>query len=195
VVRTSHVLGEPTAAVLEQSVKTSEKSMSLAKEALGNLERGGPRGGSNAVRAGTAVVEDLAKSTDGATKSVSNSGRVLRGAAKVAVVVGVGIDVGLRANDAANVERQFSEGKITQHDRVVKHAGNAGGFVGGWTGAYGGAETGAMAGGAVGAVFGGVGAPIGAAIGGVLGGIGGYFAGDWAGTTIAQAAADTVQAK
>lgn len=192
VIRTSHVLGEPTAAILEQSANTSETAIGLAKEALGSLKRGTTQGG-NAVRTGTEVVEDLGKSTDGATKAVSNSGRVLRGAAKATVVVGVGVDVGLRASDAANVERQYAEGKITQHDRVVKHAGNAGGFVGGWTGAYGGAEAGAIAGGAVGAAFGGVGAPIGAAIGGIVGGIGGYCAGDWAGTKAAEATADAVQ--
>jgi hypothetical protein len=173
VVRTSHVLGEPTAAVLEQSVKTSEKSIGLAKEALRSLERGATQGGSNAFRTGTEAVEDLGKSADGATKAAGNGGRVLRGAAKAAVVVGIGVDVGLRANDAANVEREFANGKITQHDRVVKHARNAGGFVGGWTGAYGGAESGAIAGGAVGAMFGGVGAPIGAPIGAAIGGIGG----------------------
>ena len=195
VVRTSHVLGEPTAAVLEQSVKTSEKAISLAKEALGSLDRATVQGGSNAVRTGTEVAENLGKSADGATKAASAGGRVLRGVAKAAVVVGVGIDVGIRASDTACIERQFAEGKITQHDRVVKHAGNAGGFVGGWTGAYGGAESGAIAGGAVGAMFGGVGAPIGAAIGGIVGGIGGYWAGDWAGTRIAESTADAVSAK
>ena len=127
---------EPTAAVLEQSVKTSEKSIGLAKEALRSLERGATQGGSNAFpRTGTEAVEDLGKSRRRCNEgSAGNGGRVLRGAAKAAVVVGIGVDVGLRANDAANVEREFANGKITQHDRVVKHARNAGGFVGGWTG-------------------------------------------------------------
>jgi hypothetical protein len=114
-------------------------------------------------------------------------------AAKIAGVVGVATDVGLRASEAAAVEEDYRAGRISQHVRVESHAKNAAGCAGGWAGAWAGAKLGAAAGGAGGAFFGGVGAPIGAFFGGLGGAIGGYFAGECVGEKAAEYAVDAVQ--
>lgn len=182
VVRTSHIQGEPTTTMIEQSVGMTKAARKMAAEAL-----------KGAGKAGAATGKGVAGSAEGASAAARGaSGKILRGAAKTTVVVGVVVDGGLRVNDAMQVERRHARGEIGQHERVVKHAGNGGGFVGGWGGAAAGAKGGAAAGGAIGAVFGGVGAPIGAAIGGVLGGICGYWAGEWAGAAAAESAANAI---
>jgi len=193
VIRVSHQLGEPTAAVVKQSLKSTEKATALARTALedfGKVAAGAEKSAATSVGKAADGLAESAKSAAGATGTTGS--KVLRGAGKVMLVAGAAADVGLRANDAVQVERRYDRGEISQHERVVEHAGNAGGLVGGWTGAYAGAETFAMAGAAIGAPFGGIGAPIGAAIGGIAGGIGGYFFGDWAGTNAGKAAANAM---
>jgi hypothetical protein len=180
VVRTSHVLGEPSAAVLEQSAGTTPAARRMAADAL----NGATKTGSTAVKRGAGSTDGVAAAVRGA------SGKALRSAAKATVVVGVVVDGGMRVNDAVDVEKRYAHGELSKHERVVKHAGNAGGFGGGWGGALAGAKGGAVAGGIIGAPFGGVGAPIGAGIGGAIGGIGGYWAGEKVGTEAAEAAAD-----
>ena len=93
------------------------------------------------------------------------------------------VDVGVRACDATQVEKDYEAGKITAHERVKRHAENAGEFVGGWGGALAGAEGGA----AIGTVVGG---PVGAFIGGAIGGIGGYYLGDKGGHWVADEIVD-----
>ena len=124
VIRTSHVLGEPTAAVLKQSSKVTETAAGLAKSTL----------------------DDFARSSVGAIESVATKiptksfgGKILKSTAKVAVPVAVAIDAGLRSTDAADVERRFGAGEITQEEREIAHSKNAAGMAGGWGGAAGGA--------------------------------------------------------
>ena len=188
VVRTSHVLGEPTVAVLEQTTKATGDTAKLAFGTLDDLSR-------TATRSGQATAGTCARSAAGGARVASafadgtrNAGRLVSNVAKTAVVVSVGVDVAMRVGDAVEVEHLYAEGEITQHERRVKHAENAGGFIGGWTGAAAGAKGGAAVGTAIGALFGGIGAPVGTVIGGLGGGIGGYFAGAWAGSTAAESA-------
>ena len=198
VIRTSHVLGEPVAAVLEGSKTVTAAERTLASEIL--------QGSESLVRP---AVEGTAKATEGATgamkaaegsaeaaKALEGAGHVaaagskLATAVKVAGVAGVAIDVGVRGCDAYHVEQRYRSGDISNHDRVKAHAKNAGGFVGGWTGAWAGAETGMLAGGAGGVLCGGVCAPVGAFLGGVAGAIGGYWGGEYVGEKAAETAVD-----
>lgn len=170
VVRTGHVLGEPTAAVLEQTARTTDDAARLARTALDDV-----------TRASASAVDDAARAANAADDAarVARNARLTRATMRGLVVVGAAVDGGFRAADAIEVERQFSAGEISQYQREVSHATNAAGMAGGWGGAYGGAKGGAVVGGMVGG-------PWGAAAGGVIGGVGGYFAGEAA----AEAAAE-----
>jgi hypothetical protein len=182
VIRTSHVLGEPIAAVLEQSTKITEKAIGLTKTALNDLGRCSAEAIESAASRTARLGDDAVRSADEALVASGTAGaKVLKGVAKVAVPVAVGVDIGMRAKDAVDVERRFDAGEITQEQRELAHAKNAAGLVGGWGGAVAGAEIGAAGGGAIGG-------PIGAGLGGVAGGVAGYFGGEVA----MEAAADTV---
>lgn len=124
VVRTSHVLGEPRAAVLIQSVRSSEGAGRAAQSAIDDI-----------ARASTKVVDDAARV--GATGTTATTSLKIVG--KGAVVVGVLVDGGLRVSDGFETERKFSAGEISVQEREVSHAKNAAGMVGGWGGAAGGA--------------------------------------------------------
>ena len=170
VVRTSHVLGEPTAAVLERTAKTTGDAARLARTALDNM-----------AHASANTVDDAARvvnATDDAARLARNA-KLARTATRSLIVVGVAVDAGFRATDATEVERRFRAGDISEKQRKVEHAKNAAGMAGGWGGAVGGAKGGAVLGGMVGG-------PWGAAAGGVIGGVGGYFGGEAA----AEAAAE-----
>lgn len=121
VVRTAHVLGEPTVAVLEQTLHCSNAATQLARAA-----------GDDAVKAAAQVADNLAKQTGGAMRTG------LKTAAKAVVPAAVIVDVGVRVHDAVETERQFAAGEITVQQREVDQAKNAAGMAGGWTGAAGG---------------------------------------------------------
>ncbi len=185
VIRTDHVLGEPIAAVLEQTTGTTEQATLLARAAL--VEAAPVAASANAVEVvaasrGSAVHgtveagEGVAAATEGTAVATEVGGKLLQTASKAALPAAMIVDGGLRVERSVAVERDFAAGRITQHQREVAHATNAGGFVGGWGGAVAGAEFGAGIG-----AFGG---PIGAAIGSVIGGIGGYFGGEAAGAAV-----------
>jgi len=170
VVRTSHVLGEPTAAVVERIATTTDDAARLARTALDDVVRASANNVDNAARAASAS-DDAAR--------LARSAKFTRTATRSLIFVGVAVDAGFRVDDAAEVERRFDAGEISEQQREVEHAKNAAGMAGGWGGAVGGAKGGAVLGGMVGG-------PWGAAAGGVIGGVGGYYGGEAA----AQAAAE-----
>ncbi len=168
VVRTRHILGQPTVAVLEQSVRSTDDTARLAKQMLPSTTQST----STTAKAAGNAVDDVV------VASSRTSSKVLRGLSRAAIPVAATVDVGFRANDAMKTEQAFQDGKITQQERETAHTMNTAGMVGGWGGAITGAKLGAAGGGVAGAPFAGVGAPIGAGIGGVAGGVTGYFAGE-----------------
>ena len=183
VVRTKHLLGEPTAAVLEQSMNCTDEAATLARAAIARTAK--PFQATS--KASVQVTDDVARSTDDVARAGSKAGsKLVRSATKGAVVVGAVVDVGFRAKDAVDVEKEYQAGTITMQQREVAHVKNAAGMAGGWGGALVGAKVGALGGGAVGTACGGVGAPVGAAVGGVAGGVAGYIGGEAA----AEAAAE-----
>lgn len=197
VVRTRHVLGEPTVAVLESSLKVGPVESKVAATILKELGPGAK---------GVQAMSKVAKTTEAASVAATGSS-VLSKAGKVAGVAGIAIDGYVRVNSAIETENKFKDGTISQQEREKAHAKNAAGTVGGWTGALAGAKLGSLGGGAVGTVVApGPGSLIGSFLGGVSGGIAGYFGGEvaaesvasWAvqklhdtGTTISEVAADS----
>ncbi len=190
IVRTSHVLGEPTAAVLERTARCSGDATRLAKAAIADSASA-----SDQVVCGTAkTADDLARTASASSKTA------LKVVAKAAVPIAAAVDVGLRVQEGMATERQFAAGMISAQDREVAHGKNVAGMVGGWGGAMAGAEVGAYGGAAAGTVVApGPGTTVGALAGGVAGGVAGYVGGEaaaeWAvnkvheaGTTIAETA-------
>ena len=177
VIRTKHVLGEPTAAVLEGVTKSTENAAQLARSALDDIVRAGANVTDDVARAGIAMERGAIAGVNDAARAAGHASSV-KVASKALVVVGVAVDASVRVNDAVVVEQRFAEGKISQQQREVEHAKNAAGMAGGWSGAIAGAEGGAIAGG--------IGGPWGAAAGGVIGGIGGYFGGEAAAAAAAE---------
>jgi hypothetical protein len=170
VVRTKHVLGEPTVALLEQTMTTTDDAAKAAARI-----------------AATELADDVLRATDDVATAASNTGsKVLRGLSRAALPVAATVDVGLRGYEAMEVEESFAQGNVTEQQRETAHAKNAAGLVGGWGGALAGAKLGATGGGVAGTALGGVGAPIGVAVGGIAGGVAGYIGGEAA----AEAAAD-----
>jgi hypothetical protein len=124
------------------------------------------------------VHQDLVGGTDphtpispGAYKALGVAARVVEGAEKVALPVGVSID-------AARLGSAFAaDGGHVGAQTLETAAGVAGGWAGAAAGSVAGAQGGAAVGGAVGACFGVVGAVPGAAVGSVAGGIAGGILG------------------
>ena len=184
VIRTKHILGEPTVALLEKTMNSTDEAAALAREAIGHSVK--PTHGATS-KAAKELTDDAVRSVDDVARTGAKTGsKVLRGVAKGAVVVGAAVDVGFRANDAVDVEKKYQAGAITNQQREVAHVKNAAGMAGGWGGAFGGAKVGALGGGAVGTACGGVGAPIGAVAGGVAGGVAGYIGGEAAAEVAAE---------
>lgn len=166
VIQTSHVLGEPAAAVLKQTAKTTPAAQALAKAAL--------KGGKSAAAVG---------------------GRAASKVIKVAGPVGAVVDAGFRVNDGMEIEKQFQEGLISEQEREVEHAANAAGMVGGWGGALAGAKLGGIGGGAAGScVAPGPGTVIGGTAGAVAGGVAGYIGGEAAAEAAAEWSVNKVHA-
>lgn len=184
VVRTSHVLGEPTAAVLEQTVKCSGEATRIAQSALDDV-----------ARAAAPVIDDVARASDDAARVAAEGSTVAKTAAKVVLPIAVVVDAGFRVRDGVETENQFAAGEITTQQREVAHARNAVGMAGGWAGAAAGAELGAAGGAAAGtAVAPGPGTAIGGVVGGVAGGVAGYVGGEAAAAAAAEWAVDRVHA-
>jgi hypothetical protein len=182
VVRTSHVLGEPTVAVLEQTVKCSDDAARLAQSALDDI-----------ARAATHGIDDAARAADDVARAAAEGSTVAKTVAKVALPVAVAVDAGLRVREGVETEQRFAAGEITLQQREVAHARNAAGMAGGWAGAWAGAELGAAGGAAAGtAVAPGPGTAIGGVVGGVAGGVAGYFGGEAAAAAAAEWAVDKV---
>jgi len=201
VVRTTHTLGEPHVAKLEQTVKCSEQATKAAREALSAAAKSATktlnevakatddtaRAADDVARAG----DDLLRSADDVARAASGGSSVIAGASAVLVPVGIALDAGVRVMDGVETERKFEAGEISRRERDIAHGRNAAGMVGGMAGAYGGAEAGAAGGAAIGTFFcPGIGTAIGGFVGGLAGGIGGYFAGDAVAAAGAEAAID-----
>lgn len=208
VIRTRHRLGEPTAAILESMSSATDDAARLAGQSLDDLVARGLMSADEAAAASDDALRVVAESADDAAKA-SRYAKAARVAAKAAVPVAVGVDVGLRAHEAVAVEKQFEAGEITQQERELAHAQNAAGPIGGWGGAFVGFKVGALCGGAAGSFAPGPGTAIGASVGGLAGGIAGYIGGEaaaeaaaeWAvskvhstGQTLRSVASDTVDA-
>ncbi|MCG3130421.1 MAG: hypothetical protein FLDDKLPJ_01178 [Phycisphaerae bacterium] len=200
VVRTSHVLGEPTAAVLQQSLTCSDDAARLARSALESFARTATGTMDDAARAANAgteaagTIDDVARAGEAAVAGQATS-TALRTAARVAVPVAVVVDAGFRVNEGVQIEQRFQAGEIAQEQREVEHARNVAGMAGGWGGAFVGAKLGAMGGGAAGtAVAPGPGTAIGAGAGAVAGGVAGYVGGEAAAEAAAEWAVERVHA-
>jgi hypothetical protein len=177
VIRTSHVLGEPTAAVLQQSVQTSGAASNLAKTAVDGMGK------------------MVAESGDEIARAAKGSGTITKTVTKGAVVVGVVVDAGFRVNEGIATERRFESGEISVQQREVAHAKNLAGMAGGWGGAVAGAKLGAVGGGAAGScVAPGPGTAVGGVAGGVAGGIVGYVGGEAAAESAAEWTVNAVHA-
>ena len=177
VVRTSHVLGEPTAAVLQQTVKVSDIAQKIAQSALGGVTTA-----SLQTANGTARITDDAVRTAANTSSTTTALKVV---AKGAAVAGVAIDGGLRIRDGLETERKFASGEITVREREVSQAKNAAGMAGGWGGATGGAWAAGAAVAPVAAMTG-PGAPVVEGVAVVAGGVGGFICGEAAANSAAE---------
>lgn len=184
VVRTSHVLGEPAAAVLEGTAKTTDGAMLLARSAIDDLAKGSSQ-----------FVDDAVRSSDDLARASAEGSSLLRATSKVAVPVAVAVDAGFRVRSGMETERQYAADEITAEQREVTHARNAAGMVGGWTGAWAGAELGAMGGGVTGsAVAPGPGTFVGGVVGGLAGGVAGYCGGEVAAEAAAEWTVNQVHA-
>lgn len=205
VIRTKHVLGEPTVALLERTTQASDDAARLARTVVDDLAAWGikvlddvaapsedvaralGRMSDDAIKGAANVGDDVARAAAAAERSAGTVAKVARVASKVAIPIAVAVDVGLRVNEGTTIERRFAEGELTQQEREVSHAKNAAGMVGGWGGALAGAKLGAMGGGAAGScVAPGPGTVIGGAAGAVVGGVVGYFGGEAAAETAAE---------
>jgi hypothetical protein len=205
VVRTTHTLGEPHVAKLEQTVKCSEQATVAARQALSATAKPVSKrldkvaqSSDDAARAAddiARVSDDLAKSADDFARASARSSGVVAGAPALLVPAGIALDAGIRVVDGIETERRFEAGEISHRERTVAHGRNAAGMVGGMTGAYAGAEAGTAGGAAIGTFFcPGVGTAIGGFLGGLAGGIGGYFAGDAVAAAGAEVAIDATYA-
>jgi hypothetical protein len=182
VVRTSHILGEPTAAVLEQTVHCSDEAARIAQSALDNIARTVAHGTDDAARA----VDDLAR-------TAAEGSTVTKTVAKAALPAAIVVDAGFRVRDGIKVEQQYASGMISSQQREIAHARNAAGMAGGWAGAWGGAQIGTAGGATAGtAVAPGPGTAIGGVAGGIAGGIAGYFGGEAVAAATAEWAVDRV---
>ena len=208
VVRTTHSLGEPHVAKLEQTVECSEQAMKAAREAVNAAAKSGTktlndvaknsddaaRAADDVVRSGDDLLrsgDDLLRSADDVARASSGAPSAIAGASAVLVPVGIALDAGMRIVDGVETERKFEAGEISRRERDVAHGRNAAGMVGGMAGAYGGAEAGVAGGATIGTFFcPGIGTAIGGFVGGLAGGIGGYFAGDAVAAAGAEAAID-----
>jgi hypothetical protein len=201
VVRTTHTLGEPHVAKLEQTTKCSEQASKAAREALTAMSKSAnktlqeaAKASDDAARAADDVArlgDDLARSADDVARATSKTSGLVAGAPAILVPAGVAIDVGIRVVDGIETERRFEAGEISSRERTVAHGRNAAGMAGGMAGAYAGAEAGTAGGATIGTFFcPGIGTAIGGFVGGLAGGIGGYFAGDAVAAAGAEAAID-----
>jgi hypothetical protein len=201
VVRTTHTLGEPHVAKLEQTVKCSEQATTAAREALTVAAKSATKSlkqvattSDDVARAADDVArvgDDLLRSADDVARASSGGSSAIAGATAVLVPAGIALDAGMRVLDAVETERKFEAGEISCRERDIAHGRNAVGMVGGMAGAYGGAEAGAAGGAAIGTFFcPGIGTAIGGFVGGLAGGIGGYFAGDAVAAAAAEAGID-----
>jgi len=193
VVRTSHVLGEPGATVLQQTARGGDEAARFAKLATDNLANRGIALTDGASRTGRTAnaASNTSNSTVGtasATVEATGTGsRVARFASRATIPVLLVVDSGLRVRECTSIERQFADGELTQQQRETAHTKNAAGMVGGWSGAITGAKLGGMGGVAAGScVVPGPGTVIGGCAGAVAGGVAGYLAGEAA----AEAAAE-----
>ena len=179
VVRTSHVLGEPAAAVLESVATTTDDAARLAQTALTKVASGASHAVDEVARPMENVIDDAAK-------LAAKKAAWLKICSRGLVVVGVVIDAGFRSADSWHTECQYEDGKITVQQREEAHAKNAAGMAGGLTAGWVLGEYGAVQGAALGtAIWPGPGTVVCGVIGGVTGGVFGYVGGDKAAGTIA----------
>lgn len=202
VVRTTHTLGEPNVAKLEQTMKCSEQASKAARETLSATAKSATKTFKQAAKTtddAARVVDDVTRAGDDLLRSADDVARASLGgssaltrASAVLVPVGIALDAGVRVMEGVETERKFEAGEISRRERDIAHGRNAAGMVGGVAGAYGGAEAGAAGGAAIGTFFcPGIGTAIGGLVGGLAGGISGYFAGDAAAATVVEAAIDS----
>lgn len=169
VVRTRHVLGEPVVAILESTLKAGQVESKIAATMLEEM----------AVTAKTVQSAGQAAKTAEATSKAATGASTLSKVGKVAGVVGIAVDGGVRVHSAIETEKKFERGEISDKEREISHAKNAAGMAGGWCGAVAGAKLVATGGAAVGsAIAPGPGTAFGAILGGAAGGIAGYFGGE-----------------
>lgn len=186
IIRTKHVLGEPTVTVLEGVAKTTDKAMQMARTAIDDLLREGAMAVDDVARS-TNVADDATRAADDIAQAAAKGGSKLRILSRAVIPAAVALDVGIRVHDAMETERKFAKGEVTVQQREVEHAKNAAGLVGGWAASVAGAEIGATGGGMVGSMIApGPGTAVGGAVGGIAGGIAGYFGGEAAAKAAAE---------
>ena len=179
VIRTSHVLGEPVAAVLESVATTTDDAAALAQTALTKIASSASHAVDDVARPAENVLDDAAK-------LAAKRAAWLKIGSRSLVVVGVVIDASFRTVESWHTECQYEEGKITGQQRKEAHARNAAGMAGGLAGGWVLGQYGAVQGAALGtAIWPGPGTVVCGVIGGVTGGVVGYIGGDKAAGTVA----------
>jgi hypothetical protein len=117
VVRTSHILGEPTAAVLEQTVNCSDEAARLAQSALDDIARAAARGIDDAAMATDDVARAAARGIDDAAMATDD---VARAAAR-------GIDdAAMATDDVARAAARGIDDAAMATDDVARAAAESG---------------------------------------------------------------------
>lgn len=131
VVRTSHVLGEPSFPVIEQTLGCTDEAARLAKAALGGARGQVPvpsfpspaqRMANTAL--GGSLRQEAVVAEEAAAGGARAGSRALRTVTKGAIVVGVGVDAGLRLHEGLKIEERFRQGEFTQEEREPQCGGH-----------------------------------------------------------------------
>ena len=221
VIRTRHILGEPTVTVLEGATTSTASTSRIASAIRGNLLARGidlskPISGPIAIEAntnlsssavsgriatgesqtgglrrGSAQVRRLGRSAAASRASPRQSWTVGRIAGRAIVPIAIAIDAGVRASDSAEIERRYSTGEIDHVQRRGAHARNWGGMAGGWAAGSALGWVGTSAGAALGTA---VFPGVGTAIGAGVGGLAGGVAGYMVGDEVVGSCAELVAA-
>ena len=146
VVRTTHTLGEPHVAKLEQTTKCSEQASRAAREAVAAAAKSAnkaikevakasddaARAADDVARVGDDIArlgDDVARSADDVARATARSSGLVAGAPTILVPAGIALDAGMRVVDGIETERRFEAGEISGRERTVAHGRNAAGMV------------------------------------------------------------------
>jgi hypothetical protein len=173
------VSGKPAAREADQILKELAKEVAAVHRAATTATKTAVVAAETVTRTGTVVFKTTAGAGKGAvaagegTTAVSKgTTAVSKGAKVLGPVVGLAAEVVTRGPKAADIERDYKDGRIDQGERVARHVENGAGAVGGLAGAWAGAKAGA----ALGAI---TINPVVVGAAAVVGAVAGYFGGEY----------------